>query len=510
MGAGIGGFYSYDVDESKVLSIDHNTIRNNEILTDQYHAMGAGIGISSLTLKDSSNTVLLRSNNIVENTVQTHDVNAYGGGLYIQNMQALLIHNRIANNQSRGHLRSFGGGIAFVDDNSFQTYLLQLEHNIISGNYSAGNSESFGGGLFIRGGALEMEKNILDDNSLPRKGNKKLGGGISLQLLEKPGIIGHNEFINNSALSGEGGAICASSEEIQYLTIEGNLFVYDSSGNGGAIRAENCDISFYNNVFMYNHAQQGGALSICGYGNNTNVNEYRLINNTFSHNRASYNGGALFTSYNDPIIINNIFYNDDAIRGKEIFSPPGGFIEIAYSNIDVEKIDGVYYDGFGLFEQNPDFCDSLGYDCMIGCTSPCINSGIEEYISYVNGVQYRCPEYDLLMNPRPLGGAIDIGAFELYLFDVEEESGNIDPASLVAFPNPVKDILKVEYDISTCGMIEIEFYNMAGSKVMSVNTSHTKEGKHSLDIDLGSLPSGVYFCRLITTENTLTKKIIRQ
>jgi predicted outer membrane repeat protein len=509
MGAGIGGFYSYDANETKVLSIDHNTIKNNEILTDQYHALGAGIGITSLTLKDSNNTVHLRSNNIVENIVQTHDVNAYGGGLYIQNMQAVLIHNRITNNQARGHLRSFGGGVAFVDDNTFHTYLLNLEQNTISGNYCDSKSESYGGGIFIRGGTLEMEKNILEDNSLSLEGFVKHGGGICLQLLENPGRIGHNEFNNNSAISGKGGAICAISEEIQYLSIEGNLFSYDSAANGGAIRAEDCDINFYNNVFIHNHAQQGGALSISGYGNNTTANEYRLINNTFSNNRASYNGGALFTNYNDPIIINNIFFDDQALRGKEIFSPPNGMVEIAYTNINTAHIDGHYYDGFGLFEQDPAFCDSLGYDCMIGCTSPCINSGIEEYISYLNGIHYRCPEYDILMNPRPLGGAIDIGAFELFPFDVGEPS-SINPLSLMAYPNPVFDILNIEYDIVKSGMVEIEFYNMAGSKVMSVNTHHTKKGKHKMDIDLGSLPSGVYFCRLITTENTLTKKIIKQ
>jgi hypothetical protein len=78
---------------------------------------------------------------------------------------------------------------------------------------------------------------------------------------------------------------------------------------------------------------------------------------------------------------------------------------------------------------------------------------------------------------------------------VKEISG---PKSFVVFPNPVKDILNIQYNSRE--KISVEIYNVLGSKVRSF----IQETLNS-SIDVSDLDKGMYFIR-VKERNTITTR----
>jgi plastocyanin len=71
------------------------------------------------------------------------------------------------------------------------------------------------------------------------------------------------------------------------------------------------------------------------------------------------------------------------------------------------------------------------------------------------------------------------------------------------YPNPFKDKLIVKYN----GIDKAEFYNVVGEKVKSVEMEQV-EGK--LEVDMETLPAGIYFFRTYKEGNIVgTRKIVK-
>ncbi|MDF2438137.1 MAG: copper binding protein plastocyanin [Bacteroidota bacterium] len=71
------------------------------------------------------------------------------------------------------------------------------------------------------------------------------------------------------------------------------------------------------------------------------------------------------------------------------------------------------------------------------------------------------------------------------------------------YPNPFKDKLNVKYN----GIEKVEFYNVVGEKVKSIEMDQV-EGK--LEVDMETLPSGIYFFRSYKDGEIVgTRKIVK-
>ena len=78
------------------------------------------------------------------------------------------------------------------------------------------------------------------------------------------------------------------------------------------------------------------------------------------------------------------------------------------------------------------------------------------------------------------------------------EINNLDVS---IYPNPVKDILNIDYDPSN-EIQSVDVYSLLGELV--------KKKEHDINqLDLSSLNSGVYFLKIETVQGMLTKKIIK-
>lgn len=76
------------------------------------------------------------------------------------------------------------------------------------------------------------------------------------------------------------------------------------------------------------------------------------------------------------------------------------------------------------------------------------------------------------------------------------------------YPNPFNPVTTFQYTLFRPGRVRIEVFSVDGSHVETVVDDYHTEGKHDISWQAGSIPSGVYFARIITPSITASKKII--
>jgi hypothetical protein len=82
------------------------------------------------------------------------------------------------------------------------------------------------------------------------------------------------------------------------------------------------------------------------------------------------------------------------------------------------------------------------------------------------------------------------------------------PTTLTIAPNPVNDILRIDYHLSEDGKLLIELIeNSSGSSVSILAKSNVIKGDYMLEYDVSHYPSGVYFVSL-TLNNLITRRMI--
>jgi hypothetical protein len=195
--------------------------------------------------------------------------------------------------------------------------------------------------------------------------------------------ITNNEFIENTGLA-------VSCNSYDYLTINNNLFVKNSTGSGPG------------SIYYYN----GG-----------NDKRATIKNNTFVANRGeTFSCMEIISDTTCPVnmIANNIFWDNSAALsayavGINFVNPPSEICELDLTHsvaMDTSKIAFISGAGFELAPKNsfnlyPDFVDSLNDNYRLKSYSPYIDMG--------TGLPSGS---DLDGNPRVFGNTVDIGAYE--------------------------------------------------------------------------------------------------
>lgn len=80
------------------------------------------------------------------------------------------------------------------------------------------------------------------------------------------------------------------------------------------------------------------------------------------------------------------------------------------------------------------------------------------------------------------------------------------------FPNPFNPVTKISFDLPVSGKVDLSVYNILGEKVEALVDGYLPAGSHSLTWSANdgsqSLPSGVYFYKLVTDGATLSRKML--
>jgi hypothetical protein len=76
------------------------------------------------------------------------------------------------------------------------------------------------------------------------------------------------------------------------------------------------------------------------------------------------------------------------------------------------------------------------------------------------------------------------------------------------YPNPFNTNTRINFTTPTVENVRIEIYDINGRKIANIFDSYIDAGDHSIIWDAAANPSGIYFCRMITSTNTLTRRIV--
>ena len=85
---------------------------------------------------------------------------------------------------------------------------------------------------------------------------------------------------------------------------------------------------------------------------------------------------------------------------------------------------------------------------------------------------------------------------------------NIHP-NLKSFPNPFTHSTTIQFELSKGSYIELSIWNHLGQRIEILHDGNKRAGHYQTVFDASNLPQGIYFCRLRSGNEMVTKKIIK-
>ena len=368
-----------------------------------FHLQNESIMISGLTFIDGiaytgtpGGAILIDAANVVidnctfrDNQAAGSNSFADGGAIYVASSGTnAIIKNSIFKDNA---CNSYGGDI----------YVGNAQNpKIINCTFNGGYAALMGGNIHNNG------VNTLIDNCTFRNSQAKYGGAISTF---KSITIKNNKFYNNKANLAGAILLYASNSNL-----DNNTFEYNKANNGGALfiydGEENNNVT--NSIFRENSILSGGqdGGAIYSYGINT-----LYENNTFHHNTAVRNGGAIFEFTNAVnTTINNCSFSENYALSNE--SLGGAFFTYSENNtIKNSKFIHNYAmsNGGGIFVRKSNtLIENSIFDRNVGARGGAIYIGYAKDVYPINNLINNCTFTENGQNDSK-GGAIYSWADEL-------------------------------------------------------------------------------------------------
>lgn len=96
------------------------------------------------------------------------------------------------------------------------------------------------------------------------------------------------------------------------------------------------------------------------------------------------------------------------------------------------------------------------------------------------------------------------------IFTSLDKENLLNAVNLQFYPNPVKDVCKIQYNLPKRSSISIRIYNQMGQEVKTIVKEMQDIGNYREDIPLLFLENGIYFLSLMTDYSYQSVKIIKQ
>lgn len=83
------------------------------------------------------------------------------------------------------------------------------------------------------------------------------------------------------------------------------------------------------------------------------------------------------------------------------------------------------------------------------------------------------------------------------------------PKNVQIYPNPASSNVTLRFFIQNKTDISITLFNLLGKEILTINKKNLEEGTHTLNINAGNLPNGMYLGKLTTSDGKVSSfKII--
>ena len=306
----------------------------------------------------------------------------YGGGVYCESTNTFVSNCVIENNSAQ-----YGGGGVCGGT---------LDHCQLSGN--SGGSPYVPG---IGGGAAYSS--VLNDCTLSNNSAVWQGGGADSCTLNQCALTGNAGYFGGGA----------KSSTLNQCTLTGN-----SAYNGGGAESStllSCTVSNNSASGHEGGGANGGILNHCAlknnWGNYGGGAANAVLNNCLITGNSSYVGGGVYQSTltNCTVAANSVNFNVSPFAGADSSTLNNCILyDNAGDNYDSSTLNyccttPLPDSGTGNFSDLPVFVDPASGDFHLQTNSPCINAGNNAYVS---------DDTDFDGNPRMVGDAVDIGAYE--------------------------------------------------------------------------------------------------
>ncbi len=493
-----GPVVSFSQREGRGAVIEGFTITNTDTGT---HPDAVGVKC------DEGSAPVIRGNIIIGNGNYWLSV---GGGIIANHANPLIIGNRIAENRAVYN----GAGICamYCDD-------IVIRDNEILDNYcGSGYGFARGGGIFIGGSHAEVERNLIVDNVADP--NFGWGGGVSVQDTGYV-VIRNNTFYGN----------------------DGKTAYLDGNPMQGQLT-----VRFYNNVVM--NTLSGGGLEVISvsslyhdfndYWNNLPVNligasagEYDIFQDPAFVTGPRH---SFYLSENSPCIDAGSFLNG--------LDPDGTRLDIGASPFNQRSVNvAVVPDYWPVIVQPQGLSltaylknntpSSAVFDVWVEAMLP--NGQVvgpiqlREGLSFHPGQSINRRITQIVPGSAPPGNYLYIvstgdyatqtvyhqtrmpftkpaageggGNWEDLRWEEDEEGLSIQHSAfsiLYVSPNPFNASTDVSFELQSASHIKLAVYDIAGRKVAVLARGRFDSGRYNFEFEGGSLPSGIYFCRLKT------------
>ncbi|WP_020535989.1 Omp28-related outer membrane protein [Lewinella cohaerens] len=93
-------------------------------------------------------------------------------------------------------------------------------------------------------------------------------------------------------------------------------------------------------------------------------------------------------------------------------------------------------------------------------------------------------------------------------FVATEELTEVTEISL--FPNPVKEMMKVDFTLAEASQLQVEVFNATGQRVQQLGVANYGAGRNQINIDAAQLSNGMYFLRMFNADRELNRRFIVQ
>ena len=480
-----------------------NVISNNS-MSAQTIAVGGGIRIMN-----SPGPVEI-TNNIIENNNLEAVEGAYGGGIRMVNISEVvnISDNIISGNTMDAGIGVWGGAIGIYNlDN------ISITNNTIENNLCSSTSQGGGAGInLLKCGKSFIDHNDINENSLST-GNYAWGGGILIDKAISTTYINSNTINNNTSEGiGMGGGISIYNDnDTASYFINSNMIMnnYSDSRGGGLFARNTYNMYMVNDLFKGNESDYtGGAVMFFRSEKEAwRDDNYPVIaNNTFINN-TSANGGAIYNGYFDKVavIFNSIFCDNSANTGRDLYNTSTLDMPVYNNVIDTSMIYSPWV-GTDNILCNPELqSDSIHLDLA----SLCVNAGIESLT--FEDITYYCPDQDIDGDERPFDWTLpDIGADEAQWHYVSKfEHAVKKDMKLTVQPNPFSEATTIKFELQNSDHVKLDVYNSTGDQVETIVSKTMNKGQHQFEWDASQLPAGIYYMKLNSGIQIVTRKLIK-
>lgn len=257
----------------------------------------------------------------------------------------------------------------------------------IANNRITGNNAIFGGGIYCYGIYTEPSISIINNDISGNTADE--GGGV--YVYNKAHISAVGNTLSGNMCYGYGGGIMLYSAG-SASSIRANIISGNTASDGGAICCDSASASILNNLIVDNTAT-GGTGGIVGYLTNLDI-----INNTVCYN-TGIDAGGVFSARGS--VVNNII----AFNSSGVYYEPGMVFtnNCLYGNGTQNYIGPEPDPNLNNLISNPLFADMSNSDFRLQSSSPCIDAGSDDCVTW---------NTDLADSTRRQGLHADIGAYE--------------------------------------------------------------------------------------------------